>query len=136
MSVWSGLENAVPTPDLSPNELAPTKQMQLQWPKWGQYFESGGKAGETPDIPEVARLAELNKAWITAVGREAKEKIWSEMLSIHADQAFTIGLVAGVPQPVVVNNTLRNVPEIGLYNWDPGAHFGIHRLDTFWFAEK
>ena len=136
ISVWSGLENAVPTPDLAPTELAPTKQMQLQWPKWGQYFESGGKAGETPDIPEAVRLAELNKAWITAVGREAKEKIWREMLSIHADQAFTIGLVAGVPQPVVVSNRLRNVPEIGLYNWDPGAHFGIHRLDTFWFAEK
>ena len=136
VSVWSGLENAVPTSDLSPKELAPTKQMQLQWPKWGQHFESGGKAGEAPDIPEAARLVELNKAWITAVGRQAKEKIWREMLDIHADQAFTIGLVAGVPQPVVVNNMLRNVPESGLYNWDPGAHFGIHRLDTFWFAEQ
>ena len=136
MSVWSGLENAVPTPDLTPAELAPTRQMQLQWPKWGQYFESRGKAGEAPDIPEAARLAELNKAWITAVGREAKEKIWREMLSIHADQVFTIGLVADVPQPVVVNNMLRNVPETGLYNWDPGAHFGIHRPDLFWFAEK
>lgn len=136
MSVWSGLENAVPTPDLTPMELAPTRQMQLQWPKWGLYFESRGKAGEAPDIPEVARLAELNKAWITAVGREAKEKIWREMLSIHADQVFTIGLVADVPQPVVVNNMLRNVPEAGLYNWDPGAHFGIHRPDLFWFAEK
>ena len=32
----------------------------------------------------------------------------------------------------VVNRTLRNVPPKALYNWDPGAYFGIHRPDTFW----
>jgi peptide/nickel transport system substrate-binding protein len=24
------------------------------------------------------------------------------------------------------------VPKEGIYNWDPGAHFGIYRPDTFW----
>jgi len=136
MSIWFGLENGVPTPDLAPLELAPTSQTQLQWPKWGMYYDTGGRAGEAPDIPEVVRLAGLNKAWVTTIGQTEKAKIWHEMLSIHADQVFTIGLAADVPQPVVVNNRLRNVPEVGLYNWDPGAHFGIHRPDSFWFAEK
>ena len=135
VSVWSGLENGVPTADLAPTELAPTDQTQLQWPKWGQFYETGGQAGEPPDIPEAKRLLELNSLWVTASDRREKMKIWHEMLSIHADQVFTIGLVAGVPQPVVVSKKLRNVPEIGLYNWDPGAHFGIHRPDTFWFAD-
>ena len=31
------------------------------------------------------------------------------------------------------NGKLRNVPEKGLYNWEPGAFFGIYRPDTFWF---
>jgi peptide/nickel transport system substrate-binding protein len=57
------------------------------------------------------------------------------MLEIHADQVFTIGLVSGVRQPVVVAKRLRNVPDEGLYNWDPGAFFGIYRPDTFWFSE-
>jgi peptide/nickel transport system substrate-binding protein len=39
-----------------------------------------------------------------------------------------------VLQPVVVSNRLRNVPEEGIYNWDPGAHFGMYSPDTFWFA--
>ena len=94
------------------------------------------QAGEPPNIPEAERLLELNSMWVTASDRREKMKIWHEMLSIHADQIFTIGLVAGVPQPVVVSKALRNVPETGLYNWDPGAHFGIHRPDTFWFADK
>jgi peptide/nickel transport system substrate-binding protein len=57
------------------------------------------------------------------------------MLSIHGEQVYTIGLVAGVKQPVVVNNQLRNVPKEGIYNWDPGALFGIYHPDMFWFDE-
>jgi peptide/nickel transport system substrate-binding protein len=57
------------------------------------------------------------------------------MLAIRAEQTFTIGTVQGVPQPVVISNRLRNVPEEGIYNWDPGAHFGIYHPDTFWWAD-
>ena len=28
---------------------------------------------------------------------------------------------------------VRNVPQEAIYNWDPGAEFGIYRPDTFWF---
>ncbi len=55
------------------------------------------------------------------------------MLAINSQQVFTIGLIGSVPQPVVVNDKLRNVPVEGVYNWDPGAHFGIYQPDTFWW---
>ncbi|HLX80515.1 MAG TPA: ABC transporter substrate-binding protein [Burkholderiales bacterium] len=135
MSVWTGLENGLANPDLSPDDLAPTSQQQLQWPKFGQYFETSGKAGEAPDIPEVVELMKLNTQWRDAATRDERAKIWHRMLQIHADQQFTIGVVSGVAQPVVVRNTLRNVPEKGIYNWDPGAFFGIYRPETFWFSE-
>ena len=54
------------------------------------------------------------------------------MLDIHAEQVTSIGIVEGVPQPVVVANRLHNVPENGIYSWDPGAHFGMYLPDTFW----
>ena len=57
------------------------------------------------------------------------------MLEIHADQIYSIGIVSGVRQPVVVMNKLRNVPKEGLYNGDPGAFFGIYNPDTFWFEQ-
>jgi peptide/nickel transport system substrate-binding protein len=135
MSVWSGIENGIATADVSPEELAPTSQQQLQWPKFGQHYETGGKAGEAPDIPEVAELLKLNNAWRGAAARDERTKIWHRMLQIHADQQFVIGVVNGVSQPVVVRNTLRNVPEKGIYNWDPGAFFGVYRPETFWIAK-
>ena len=135
MSVWGGLENGLPGPDMSPGGLAPTSQQQLQWPKWGQFVESGGEVGEAADLPEARALHALNEEWKRSVPGERREAIWHEMLAIRAEQVYTIGIVAGVPQPVVVDRRLRNVPEKGVYNWEPGAHFGIYRPDTFWFDE-
>ncbi len=133
MSVWSGFENGVPTADMSPAELAPTTQQSLQWPKWGQYYETSGRAGEPPDLPEARELMSLNDAWRVSDSTAERKDIWLRMLNIHCEQQFTIGVVAGVVQPIVINKRLRNIPEKATYNWDPGAHFGIYRPDTFWF---
>ena len=133
ISVWTGLENGIPTPDMSPDALAPTSQQQLQWPKFGQFFETSGKTGERPDMPEVVALANLRSAWRAAANRDERARIWHRMLEIHAEEQFTIGVISGVPQPVIVRDSLRNVPEKGAYNWDPGAFFGIYHPDTFWF---
>lgn len=136
MSVWTGFENGLPTPDMSPAELAPTSQHSLQWPKWGQHFETQGKSGEPVDMEEAKELLTLNAAWLATTDRKERERIWHRMLAIHADQQFTIGVVSGVQQPVVINSRLRNLPKEGIYNWDPGAHFGLYRPDTFWLDDK
>ena len=132
MSVWQGLSNGIPTADMSPDELAPTKQEQLQWPLWGNHVESKGKGGEPPALPEVAELLALYNGWQRSQDSVERERIWRRMLTIHAEQQFTIGTVTGNQQPVVIHQGLRNVPDKGLYNWDPGAYFGIYHPDTFW----
>jgi peptide/nickel transport system substrate-binding protein len=133
MSVWTGLDNGVATPEMSPAELAPTAQVQLQWPMWGQYYEQNRKGGEAPDVAEVKELVQLYDDWRVAGTSAERETAWMRMLAIHADQVFTIGIVTRALQPVVVRNTLRNVPREGLYSWDPGAYLGLYKPDTFWF---
>ena len=136
MSVFYGLDNGIATADFPPNELVPTNEDQLQWPLWGRYVATSGKAGEKPDIVEGERLIELYKTWRESQDTASREEAWREILDIHKEELFTIGVVSGVPQPVVVTNRLRNVPEKGLYNWDPGAHFGVYRPDVFYFGAK
>jgi peptide/nickel transport system substrate-binding protein len=133
MSVWSGLSNGIPTPDMSPGELAPTTQEQLQWPMWGQYYELNHKGGEAPALPDVQELARLFQQWRTATTTDERKQAWQRMLAIHADEVYTIGIVTHALQPVVVRNSLRNVPADGVYSWDPGAYFGMYHPDTFWF---
>ncbi|MDF2367714.1 ABC transporter substrate-binding protein [Sneathiella sp.] len=135
MSVWSGFEDGVPTAQSSPATRAPTSQTSYQWPKWGQYFETKGKSGEPVDMPEAQHLFELYNKWLTTTDDDEKAEIWRKMLQIHADQQFTIGVVGAILQPIVVSDKLRNVPREGIYNWDPGAQFGIYHPDLFWFEE-
>ncbi|MPZ09786.1 MAG: ABC transporter substrate-binding protein [Kiloniellaceae bacterium] len=136
MSLFYGLANGLATPDSSPAELAPTSEQQNNWPLWGLHYESGGKAGEAPSLLAARRLLELYRDWSEAAGVERQQAIWREMLVIHADQVFTIGLLGAVRQPVVANPRLRNLPAEADYMYDPGAYFGRYRTDTLWFAEK
>ena len=134
MTAWSGLDTGIPTADMAPIELAPMAQDQLQWPRWGQYYQTAGNSGEAPDIPEAVALLELGVAWPLS-GAADRRQIWKQMLSIHADQLFSIGTIAQVRQPVVVSKQLRNVPDEAFYGWNPGAHFGLYRPDQFWFDD-
>ena len=133
MSIWSGLENGIPNASSSPAELAPTSQQQLQWPMWGQFLETGGKSGQAIDMEVPQKLFELKDAWREARSEGDRMRIWHEMLDTYTSNVFSIGIIASVPQVVLVNSSLRNVPDKAIYNWDPGAHFGIYRPCTFWF---
>jgi peptide/nickel transport system substrate-binding protein len=118
---------------MSPSWLAPVAEEQLQWSRWGVYFETKGKRGEAPELPSARRLVELYRRWLVSTERAERERVWGEMLDINAEEVFTIGILGGTLQPVVVANGLRGVPEKGIYAWDPGAHFGIHGPDTFYW---
>jgi peptide/nickel transport system substrate-binding protein len=136
MSIWFGLENGIPTAEMSPGEFAPTSQQQLQWPKWGQYYETKGAAGEPPDEPEAKKLLELFDAWRAARDSEERAALWHEILPLYSDQVYSIGLISGVLQPVAVRQNLHNVPKEAVYHWEPGAQFGVYRPDTFWFDQQ
>jgi peptide/nickel transport system substrate-binding protein len=56
------------------------------------------------------------------------------MLMIYADQVYSIGIVNATLQPVVRSVHLMNIPETGLYSFDPTAYFGLYMPDTFWFT--
>jgi peptide/nickel transport system substrate-binding protein len=119
---------------MNPAQLAPTSQQQLQWPKWGKHFETGQETA--PDLPEVKRLLTLNTQWRLATTDQQRTAAWQEMLAIRAEGVFTIGTVTRVLQPIVVNNRLRNLPDEGLWNWEPNGYLGVYRPDHFWLAPE
>ncbi|WP_288960865.1 ABC transporter substrate-binding protein [uncultured Sulfitobacter sp.] len=134
-SVWFGWDNGLPGPSTSPSYLAPTNQEFFAWPMWGQYYQTVGQAGSPPDMQPAKRLMLLANDWNHTDDPQVREDIWKRMLAIHAEQQFAIGVLAEAPQPVVVSNDLMNVPEHGIWAFDPGAHFGIHRIDEFYFQD-
>jgi peptide/nickel transport system substrate-binding protein len=133
MSAWAGMDNALVTSDMEPDALAPTSSAQFQWPRWGQFVESNGKEGERPALPAANKLVRLYEEWRMSATRDQRRAIWREMLALNAEELFTIGVINSTLQPIVVSRDLRNVPEKGLYSFEPGAFIGRYMPDTFWF---
>ena len=135
MSAWQGLDNGLPSADMPPTELAPTTNDQLQWPLWGLYYLSGHSQGKPADMAKVQELGVLLDKWLLTTTTEQREEIWHKMLEIHADQVFSIGTVNSTLQPVVKSRSLQNVPEDGLYGFEPMSYMGVYMPDTFWIKE-
>lgn len=135
MSVFFGVDSGVANADTPPMEFAPTLETQLQWPQWGMHYTSSGHSGVKADMPEAIRLSELYHNWSVAKSTDERRDIWQEMLNIYAENVFSIGMINAVPQPVVISNKVRNVPDTALYSWEPGGHFGVYRPDQFWLVE-
>jgi peptide/nickel transport system substrate-binding protein len=134
MVASTGLDNAVPTPQMPPFELAPVRQDHYSWPKWGQWYETMGKNGEEPDNVTARRLLNLYRGWLGSSEPEESARIWSEMLALNAEQLYTIGTVAGELQPIVIKQSMRNVPEKALYSWEPTSLLGIYRIEEFYYG--
>jgi peptide/nickel transport system substrate-binding protein len=135
MTAYAGVVTAVPTPDTSPKEFAPTMQGGLQWPKWGMYIESKGKQGEKCDMDEACKLLDYVHEWQTATSEAGRRAAWEKILKTNADEVFSIGTVNGIRQPVVVGPNVHNVPKEGYYAWDPGGYIGLYQPDTFWLSQ-
>ena len=133
MVAAQGLDLALATPEMPPAELAPTRQDNYAWSKWGQYVETKGASGEVCDIPEAKRLADLYHEWMGTADDGIQTRVWSEMLTNHAENQWSIGTVAGALQPIVVRNGLRNVPERAVYSWEPTSMLGMYRMDEFFW---
>jgi peptide/nickel transport system substrate-binding protein len=135
MAIWSGMDNGIATGDMNPAQLAPTSDDQLQWPVWGLHNQSHGEMGAAPDVTEVNALLELYKAWRMTTSMQARNEIWSKMLTIYADQVFSIGLLNATLQPVLRSSRLVNMPDTGLYGFEPTSYFGVYMPDTFWLKK-
>src|SRR3984957_1811858 len=135
MTAYAGGVTAVPSPNTSPKEFAPTMQGGLNWSKWGMYIESKGKQGEKCDMEQACKLLDYVKDWEHATNDDERRKAWDKILQANADEGFSIGTVNGIRQPVVVGPKVRNVPKEGYYAWDPGGYIGLYQPDTCWFAQ-
>lgn len=136
MSAWAGMDNALVTSDMEPDALAPTSSAQFQWTRWGQFIETTGREGERPALPEAVELVRLYEEWRVSSTREQRRAVWHKMLAINAEQLFTIGVINSTLQPIVVSKDMRNVPDVGLYSFEPGAFIGRYMPDTFWFDRQ
>jgi len=83
-------------------------------PLWARlyslWYRTGGKSGEEPK-GDIRKLYDLwDKVKVTA-DENRRNRYFEEIINLHKKNIWMIGTVGELPQPVVVKNNFRNVPE-------------------------
>lgn len=101
------------------------------WPLWEQWFISDGAQGEEP--PE--HIKELNAIWRQVLREpdpDRQVELSKQILAAQAENLWVIGTVGMIPQALIFNQDLRNVPEHGHFGWD--TIYGTNRdLELLYF---
>ena len=114
---------------VDPQWYVPWKTTSYFAPQFGQYRDSGGKAGVKP-LPEYQRLI----AWYTELvdagqDEERKTELAHKILRQWAEESYTIGIVSQEAL-TIVSNHFHNVPDSVIHNYrllSPG-YIGIEQF--------
>jgi len=103
--------------------------------KWYQWWTTNGEAGEEPPEDVKQWFSGLDKLFTLAPGTSEYIKLAQKLYSWYIDQVYQIGTVAGIKQPMIINNKLQNVAmDGGIYTWDTLYEYPY--LPEQWFFEK
>ncbi len=128
MSMWSGIDNGVPTADMNPGELAPTVERPAAMAALGfLLLNRTARRVSRPTCPRrLAGRAAQDVAGVGGRGRPDRARSGTEMLALYTDQVFSIGIVNGTLQPVLATARLQNMPDDGALRLRPTSYFGVY----------
>jgi peptide/nickel transport system substrate-binding protein len=90
-------------------DLLPAESRRAWGNAWATWFESGGESGERPP-DSLLRVAELIDLAYTTSDEALREEYIAEIVQIHMDNLWNIGMVGMAPRAGVISNRLKNVP--------------------------
>lgn len=136
MSVWNADKCTDILFPITPQWFVPYNTgWENSWcPLWAQWYASKGKSGEEPP-KEAKRLLDLWEKMLSTTIESQRIKLGQEILKSHAENLWTIGTVGLAPVPIIARNTLRNIPEKGIWGWD---YFWamLYNPEQFFFKQK
>ncbi len=86
--------------------------------QYAYWWTSGGKEGVEP-TGDILRVLELWEEIKVTVDVEEQRALFRQILELNKENLWLIGIATAPPQPVVVKNYFRNVPEDGMYDDQP-----------------
>ncbi len=115
LGVWTGSGEF--NPFIEPRSFVPLvpNNALRQYAYW---WESNGKEGVEP-TGDILRVLELWEEIKITVDEEKQRALFRQILELNKENLWQIGIATSPPQPVIVKNYFRNVPEDGMYDDQP-----------------
>lgn len=114
------------------NWWIPTVESIAWAPRWGLWFQTNGQEGEEPTNPDVLRLYEIYEEAMKTPTVEGRMDLVQEMMDIHAENIWYIGIYNYYPAVTVAGADTVNSGEWAASNEAGGI--GIQRPAQFSFV--
>ena len=113
----------------------------LEWRQWyaHQRWMDGGRQGEEPLMgteppPEWKQWIDDWHAWVDAPNTEEFNRIGAEVWAFQAENLPVIGTVAKAVRPIIVNNRIRNVPDVLPFSFE--SFLWVQTVPAQWYIEE
>ncbi|MCY3901409.1 MAG: ABC transporter substrate-binding protein [Caldilineaceae bacterium] len=115
LAVWTGSGEF--NPFIEPRSFVPLVP-NIALKQYAYWWESDGKEGVEP-TGDILRVLELWEEIKITVDVEKQRALFRQILELNMENLWQIGIATSPPQPVIVKNYFRNVPEDGMYDDQP-----------------
>lgn len=105
----------------------------MGWSLWAQWYTSGGEIGEEPP-DDVKELLDKWEQLLATIDLEERAEIGQWIVRNTVENVTVMSAVMFPPRPLIVSDRLHNVPEDGLWGWDPFLMYAFHP-EQFYIAE-
>lgn len=102
--------------DINQNWYIPIQHNCWWAPLYGLWYTSGGESGEEP-TPIIKQLQELGEQMRAETDPDKRLQIGTEILRIHDENIWNVGILKVPFQPVIVNARMRNYLEEGVQDY-------------------
>ena len=133
-TIWAGDKSTDILFPMGNNLIIPKEPRwdESVWPKWGLWFNTNGADGWEP--PEHVKQV---RAWYDQMLVEPDEQkrieLGKNILRVQAEYLWQIGNVGNVPELMIFNAKLRNLPDpaVTVRAWDTGLYSATHPEQIF-----
>ncbi len=132
LAVWTGSGEF--NPFIEPRSFVPLVP-NIALKQYAYWWESDGKEGVEPK-GDILRALELWEEIKITVDVEKQRVLFRQILELNKENLWQIGIATSPPQPVIVKNYFRNVPEDGMYDDQPRSPSNTAMEQYFIRAEE
>jgi peptide/nickel transport system substrate-binding protein len=99
-----------------PRSFFPVESSTYWAPRYGVYYSTGGNEGDEPP-PDIQKMHDLYDECLVTLDLEQRKALTDEAFRMCAINLWPIHTVGSRPEPCIVKNGFRNVPEYALMAW-------------------
>ena len=99
------------TPLIAPKFVFPSDTTWNPAPLYGQWYQTGGAQGvEPPEGGPVRQAMEMYGEYLSEPDPDKRLEIGTALIRLSTEQIWSIGTVGEYPNPAIVSQRMRNVP--------------------------